>query len=93
MNEINNTDNIEIASIRLERAMTNLEAVVNHKSDQNKIITNLQSENEKNTLQTSKLKADYENVARRERKLDKSTAEVSKRIVDVMETIKSVLAK
>ncbi len=93
MEETNSENSIEVASIRLDRAMANLEAVVNHNIDQNKIISQLQGEIESLAFQKTKLSSDLDRSSIREKKLDKSASEVSKRLVDAMETIKSVLVK
>ncbi len=93
MEETNSENSIEVASIRLDHAMANLEAVVSHNLDQNKIISQLQGKIENLSLQKTKLSSDLEKSSIREKKLDKSASEVSKRLVDAMETIKSVLVK
>jgi len=84
---------IKVASTRLDRAMTRLEAIAKVQSDQSKIIRSLQDDVENLSHQNTKIGAELERSKRRENKLDKSASEVSKQLVETMETIKSVLVK
>ncbi len=93
MGEQNSENKVEVASTRLDKAIDNLEAVISQNIDQDKIIFKLQNEIENLLLQKSKLSSDLIRSTQKEKILDKSADEVSKQLVDAMETIKSVLVK
>ncbi|MCF6343579.1 MAG: DUF4164 domain-containing protein [Devosiaceae bacterium] len=93
MDGINNNDSLEIANKRMERAMERLEKSVEAFSEQGLVLSKLQNDVALLSQQKNEYAIKYNQVAKREKKLDKTASEVSLRLVDAMETIKSVLVK
>ncbi len=93
MDDINNNDSLEIANKRMERAMERLEKSVEAFSEQGLVLSKLQNDVTLLSQQKNEYAIKYDQVAKREKKLDKTASEVSLRLVDAMETIKSVLVK
>jgi len=93
MNETSSADSYEVASERLERAMARLEAGVVTLGDRAHAIADLRSEVGKLSAHRTKLASELDRATARANTLDESSADVSRRLIDAMETVKSVLAK
>ena len=93
MDEIKSADSLEVASERMDRAIARLEENIGSLGEKGRIISDLQSEVERLSMQNNILASDYERSSIREKKLDQGAGEVSRRLVSAMETIKTVLVK
>jgi len=93
MNDTSSADSYEVASERLERAMSRLEIGVSSLGERAHAISDLRSEVDKLSTHRTKLASQLDRATDKANTLDESAAEVSRRLIDAMETVKSVLAK
>ena len=93
MDEIKSADSLEVASERMDRAIARLEKNISLLGEKGRVISDLQGEVERLSKQNNVLASDYERSSTREKNLDQSADEVSRRLVTAMETIKTVLVK
>lgn len=93
MGEISSSDSYEVASERLDRALARLEAGVVRLGEQGRSFAAAEKERQQLRADRNRLSADLERVQQKAARLDEGAAQVSRRLVDAMETVKSVLAK
>ena len=93
MDEMDNTDSLEITSMRMERALARLEKSATAVTEQREIISKLQNDVAHLSMQNNEYAIKFDRSARREKKLDAGAEQVSHSLVDAMETIRSVLVK
>ena len=93
MNETSSADSYEIASERFERALARLDTSVTALGDRGHLVSDLQTEVEKLSTQRTQLMSELDRATAKAGTLEESAAEVSRRLIDAMETVKSVLAK
>ena len=93
MDEIDSTDKLQAASLRVDKALKRLEETVNSFGEQAKVISKLQSDVVRLNLQKSELASNFEHSLKKQQKLDKAASEVSLELIGAIKTIKSVLVK
>jgi len=93
MSDISSTDSYEVASERLERALARLEAGAEVVAVKARKLGTLENETATLTADKGRLATELERAQEKARRLDDSAAEVSRRLIDAMETVKAVLAK
>lgn len=93
MSDISSTDSYEVASERLERALARLEAGAEVVTVKARKLGALENETATLTADRGRLATELERAQDKAKRLDESAAEVSRRLIDAMETVKAVLAK
>jgi Domain of unknown function (DUF4164) len=93
MNEIASGDSYEVASERLERSLARLESGVRLLGERARSLSAVENEARQLAADRARLNGELERTRERADILDDSAAEVSLRLVDAMETVKSVLSK
>lgn len=93
MDEINSADGYEVALARLDRALGRLEGVtrdLGERAQSHEIVAR-----ERQQLQADKNRLAHEltQATAKAERLDESASQVSRRLVDAMENVKTVLAK
>lgn len=86
-------DGYEASSARLDRALGRLEASVRSLNGRVRAHARIEVDTQKLVSERAKFAADFEKANARAKRLDDSAHEVSRRLVDAMETVRSVLAK
>jgi hypothetical protein len=83
----------DAATARLERALTRLDASVRSLNGRVRAHARIEADTQKLMADRARLAAELDREAARARRLDDSNAEVSRRLVAAMETIRAVIAK
>jgi hypothetical protein len=86
-------DGYEAAATRLDRALARLEASVRSLNGRVRAHARIEADTQKLMAERGRLAAELERQAGRARRLEESSAEVSRRLVNAMETIRAVIAK
>ena len=86
-------DGYEGASARLERALGRLEASVRGLNGRMRAHARIEVDTQRLVNERAKFAADLDKANGRAKRLDESAHEVSRRLVDAMETVRQVLAK
>lgn len=93
MSEQNSEDGYEAAASRLDRAFARLEASVRGLNGRVRTHARIEADTQKLIAERSKLAADLDKVSAKAKRLDDSSAEVARRLVVAMESVREVLAK
>lgn len=93
MDETSSGDSYEVASERLERAIARLDVSVAGLGNKARTVSELQQKLLRLESERDRSVVDLSRASARVETLDQSAAEVSNRLIDAMETVKSVLAK
>ena len=86
-------DGYEGASARLERALGRLEASVRGLNGRMRAHARIEIDTQRLVNERAKFASELEKANGRAKRLDESAHEVSRRLVDAMETVRQVLAK
>jgi Domain of unknown function (DUF4164) len=84
-------DGYEGASARLDRALGRLEASVRSLNGRVRAHSRIEADTQKLMSERARYAGELEKASVRARRLDDSAAEVSRRLVDAMETVRDVL--
>jgi hypothetical protein len=93
MSENTVEDGYEVAADRLDRALARLEASVRSLNGRVRTHARIEAETQKLISDRARFAAELDKEAARAKRLDDSAAEVSRRLVSAMETVREVLAK
>ncbi|MDB5539837.1 MAG: hypothetical protein JWQ89_1564 [Devosia sp.] len=93
MTEHSSEDGYEAAASRLDKAFGRLEASVRSLNGRMRAHSRIESDTQKLLSERSRLAAELDKVSARAKRLDDSSAEVARRLVVAMETVREVLAK
>lgn len=93
MSEQNSEDGYEAAASRLDRAFARLETSVRGLNGRVRTHARIEADTQKLIAERSKLAADLDKVSAKAKRLDDSSAEVARRLVVAMESVREVLAK
>lgn len=93
MNEISGSDSYEVASERLDRALGRLETGVQGLGERAQSLAVVERDRQQLRVDRGRLATELDRVNEKVEVLDESAAEVSRRLVDAMETVKTVLTK
>ena len=93
MSETQTDDGYEAASDRLDRALARLEASVRSLNGRVRAHARIEADTNKLLSERARLAADLDKEQARARRLDQGAAEVSRRLVTAMETVRAVLEK
>jgi len=83
----------EAAAARLERALSRLDASVRSLNGRMRTHARIEADTQKLISDRARFAAELDKEAARAKRLDDSAAEVSRRLVAAMETVRAVLAK
>lgn len=86
-------DGIESAAARLDRALGRLEASVRSLNARVRAHSRIEADTQKLIIERARFAADLEKANARAKRLDDSAADVSRRLVDAMETVRQVLSR
>jgi hypothetical protein len=81
------------AAARLDRAMTRLEASVRTLNGRMRAHARIELDTQKLVNERARLATELDKANGRARRLDESAAEVSRRLVEAMETVRTVMTK
>jgi len=93
MDDVTSSDSVAAAAERLDRALARLTNSVSVLGEGARAVSTVSREREQLAAERGRLAGELENATHRAERLDKSAAEVSRRLVDAMESVKSVLVK
>lgn len=93
MSETNLDDGYEGAGARLERALGRLEASVRSLNGRMRTHARIEVDTNRLISERAKLASDLDKAAARAKRLDDSAHEVSVRLIEAMETVRTVLQK
>ena len=93
MNDLPSEESYEGAAGRLDRALAGLEASVRSLNGRMRTHARIEADTQKLLAERARLASELDRQAARAKRLDDSAAEVSRRLVDAMETVREVLAK
>ena len=93
MSEILSEEGYESAAARLDRALTRLDASVRSLNGRMRTHARIEADTQKLLAERARFASDLDKEAARAKRLDDSAAEVSRRLVAAMETVREVLAK
>jgi hypothetical protein len=93
MTESSSEETYEGATDRLDRALQRLEASVRSLNGRMRTHARIEADTQKLMGERARLAAELDKEAARAKRLDDSAAEVSRRLVAAMETVRDVLAK
>lgn len=93
MNEIQLEEGLEAANARLERALVRLEGGMRALGGRVKAIHRTEVDAQRLVSERAKLATELDKASARAKRLDDSAHEVSRRLVEAMETVREVLAK
>jgi ABC-type transporter Mla subunit MlaD len=93
VNEVTTEDSYEVAAARLERALSRLDASVRSLNGRTRALARIEADTQKLMSERSRLAAELDKEAARAKRLDDSAADVSRRLIAAMETVRGVLAK
>ena len=83
----------EAAAARLDRALGRLEASVRSLNGRMRAHSRIEADTHKLVTERAKLASELDRVSARARRLDESAAEVARRLVVAMESVREVLVK
>lgn len=83
----------EAAAVRFERAFTRLEASVRSLNGRLRTHARIEADTTKLINERAKLASELDKVSAKAKRLDDSAADVARRLVAAMETVREVLAK
>jgi len=86
-------DTYDAAAERLDRAFQRLDASVRSLNGRMRTHARIEADTQKLLAERAKFATELDKVSARARRLDDSAAEVSRRLVEAMETVRQVLAK
>jgi hypothetical protein len=89
----NSEEGYESASARLDRAFARLEASVRSLNGRMRTHARIEADTQKLVAERARFAADLDKAAARNKRLDDSVQDVSRRLVDAMETVREVLAR
>lgn len=93
MNDINSADSYQAASDRLDRALSRMENAAGLLGERAQSLETVMHEHQQLQTDKSRLVSELAKVSAKAERLDNSADQVSRRLVDAMETVKTVLAK
>ncbi|HVX80553.1 MAG: DUF4164 family protein [Devosia sp.] len=93
MAEAGDEEGFAAASARFDRAMSRLEASVRTLNGRVRAHARIESDLQRLNGERARLATELDRANARARRLDESAGEVSRRLVDAMETVRQVLAK
>ena len=93
MGEPNLEDDFEAASTRLDRALGRIDISIKSLNSRIRSLTRIEADAHKMVGERAKLAQELDKVSARAKRLDDSAQEVSRRLVDAMETVRQVLQK
>ena len=93
MNEHVPEEGYEAATARLDRALTRLEASVRSLNGRVRAHARIEADTQKLIAERARFAAELDKQSARAKRLDDSAAEVSRRLVAAMETVREVLSK
>jgi hypothetical protein len=91
--EDNQDDGFDAAAARFDRAIARLEASVRSLNGRVRSHSRIEADTQKLMVERSKLASELDQANARAKRLDDSASEVSRRLVDAMETVRAVLSK
>lgn len=86
-------DGYESASARLDRAVGRLEASVRSLNGRMRALNRIEADTQQLVRERAKLATELDKASAKAKRLDDSAHEVSRRLVDAMETVREVLTK
>jgi hypothetical protein len=86
-------EDYEAAAARLERALSRLDASVRSLNGRVRAHARIEADTQKLLSERARFAAELDKEAARAKRLDDSAAEVARRLVAAMETVREVLAK
>jgi len=93
VNEIATENSYEAAAARLEQALARLDASVRSLNGRTRALARIEADTQKLMAERGRLAAELDKEAARAKRLDDSAADVSRRLIAAMETVRGVLAK
>ncbi|GHA37996.1 hypothetical protein GCM10007989_37380 [Devosia pacifica] len=93
MGDNQHEDGMDAAIARFDRAMGRLEASVRSLNGRMRTLNRIEVDTQRLINERARLAADLDKASARAKRLDDSAHEVSRRLVDAMETVRHVLAK
>lgn len=93
MAEQSSDDGYEAAAARLERALGRLEASVRSLNGRVRAHSRIEADTQKLVTERARLAGELDKVSARAKRLDESAAEVARRLVVAMESVREVLVK
>ncbi len=93
MAENNSDEGYEAAASRLDKAFARLEASVRSLNGRMRAHSRIESDTQKLVTERQRLASELDKVSAKAKRLDDSTAEVARRLVVAMESVREVLAK
>lgn len=85
-------ESYEAAALRLDRAFSRLEASVRSLNGRMRAHARIEADTAKLVNERARLAAELDKVSAKAKRLDDSAADVSRRLVTAMETVREVLA-
>ncbi len=89
----NTEDGYEVAASRLDKAFARLEASVRSLNGRVRTHSRIEADTQKLVSERQRLAAELDKVSAKAKRLDDSSAEVARRLVVAMESVREVLAK
>ena len=93
MTEHSSDDGYEAAAGRLDKAFARLEASVRSLNGRMRAHSRIESDTQKLVTERQRLASELDKVSAKAKRLDDSSAEVARRLVVAMESVREVLAK
>jgi hypothetical protein len=91
--ETSSEESFEVAELRLERAFSRLDASVRSLNGRMRAHSRIEADTARLVSERSKFASDLDKAAAKAKRLDDSAAEVARRLVIAMESVREVLAK
>ena len=93
MSESEPQDGMARANVRFDQAMARLDASVKSLGGRMRQLNRIEVDTQRLVIERSRLATELDKAAARAKRLDDSAHEVSRRLVEAMETVREVLAK
>jgi len=93
MSETELQDGIETATARFDRAMGRLEASARNLAARMRQLQRIEVDTQRLVTERARLASELDKASARAKRLDDSAHDVSRRLVEAMETVREVLAK
>ena len=93
MSESENEDSLLAAEARFDRAMARLDGSLRNLSTRMRQLQRIEVDTQRLVHERSRLATELDKVSAKNKRLDDSAHEVSRRLVVAMETVREVLAK
>lgn len=93
MNETELQDGIEAANARFDRAMARLETSTKSLNSRMRQLNRIEVDTQRMVSERARLASELDKTSARAKRLDDSAHDVSRRLVEAMETVREVLAK